>query len=217
MSTLTIANQTLAVADVTARFNDAQESPDAHGVQLASDVLNILRNTTTTFAHIVQATPVKLAAKNKARNIVKLSSVNVMISTSHATYANAVKNSATKQGSDEQKVEDFKPQEAWFARDEQCAALGVGKKNGLPVLIYMTYPNPRSSGKRYFIDADTDELMTAEEVAALMTPSGAKQLLEPETVHHNKTHDIEHTVSTRAVYLHNIFKVIANKQAIDNI
>ena len=217
MSTVNIANQTLAVADVTARFNDAQANPDAFGVQLAADVLNILRNTTTTFAHVVQATPVKLAAKNKARNIMKLSAVNVMIATSAETYARAVKNSANKQGSDAEKVDNFQAQEAWFERDQNCAALGVGKKNGSPVLIYMTYPTPRNTGKRYFIDADTNETMTAEQVAELMTPSGAKQLLDPATTHHNKTHDIEHTVSTRAVYLHNILRVVANKQAADNI
>lgn len=216
MSTVTIANQTFPVADVAKRFNDAQESPEALGIQMAADVQNILRNTITTFAHVVQATPVKLAAKNKDRNICKLSTVNVVISSSHATYENAVKNSATKLGNDADKVAEFKPQAAKFTRDEKCAALAVSNNRGLPMLVYMTYPNPRSAGKRYFIDADTNELMTAEQVAELMTPSAAKQLLEPSTTQHNKKYDIEHTVNTRSVYLHNVIKVIANKQAADN-
>jgi hypothetical protein len=216
MNTLTIANQTFTPADIVTRFTAAQDSPETMGIQLAGDIGNLLRNTVTTFAHVVQATPVKLAAKNKARNILKLSTTNVMLSSSHATYQNAVKNSATKQGSDQQKVEDFKPQETWFTRDEKCAALAVSKKNGLPVLVYMIFPNPVNTGKRYYIDADTDQIMSIEDVTALMTPSEAKKVLEPSTVHHNKKHDIEHTVSTRAVYLHNVIKVIANKQTVDN-
>ena len=220
MSTVTIANQTFPVADIAARFNDAQEAPEARGVQMAADVQNILRNTVTTFAHVVQATPVKLAAKfskgPEKRNICKLSTVNVVISSSHATYENAVKNSAPKAGADADKVAAFKPQAAKFTRDADCAALAVSNNKGLPMLVYMTYPNPRSAGKRYFIDADTNELMTAEQVAELMTPSAAKQLLEPSTTQHNKKYDIEHTVNTRSVYLHNVVKVIANKQAADN-
>lgn len=216
MSTVTIANQTFTIADVAERFKDAQEMPEALGVQMSAEVLNVLRNTVTTFAHVVQATPVTLAAKNKARNICKLSSVNVMISTSHATYENAVKRSAIKAGSDENKVAEFKPQAAKFTRDEKCAALAVSNNKGLPMLVYLTFPNPRGAGKRYFIDADTNELMSTEAVAELMTPSGAKTLLEPNAVHHNKKYDIEHTVSTRSVYLHNVIKVIANKQTADN-
>lgn len=216
MSTLTIANQTFTVDQIVSRFNDAQDAPETSGIQMSSDIFNILRNTVTTFAHVVQATPVKLAAKNSERNIMKVSTSNVMISSSHDTYERAVKNSAVKAGSNENKVAEFKPQKAWFTRREDCAALATANKNGLPVLVYMTYPNPRNAGKRYFIDADTQEMMTAEQVAELMTPSAAKQLLDPPATQKNVKHDIEHTVGTRAVYLHNVLKVIANKQAADN-
>ena len=216
MNTFTIANQTFTTDQVVKRFADAQNAPETSGVQMASDIFNILRNSVTTFAHVVQATPVKLASKNSNRNILKLSSVNVMISSSHQTYERAVKNSATKAGSNENKVDKFKAQKAWFTRREDCAALATANKNGLPVLVYMTYPNPRNSGKRYFIDADTNEIMSKEDVAELMTPSAAKQLLDPPATQKNVKYGIEHNVSTRAVYLHNVLKVIANKQAADN-
>jgi len=216
MQNVTIAGQTFTVAQVAARFNDAQANPRAHGSTLSAEVARILATSVTTFAHVVQATPVLLKAANKARNIMKLSTVNVMLSSSHATYENAVKNSATKQDSDADKVAAFKPQAANFTRDADCAALATSNKTELPMLVYLTYPNPRNAGKRYFIDADSNELMSTQDVAELMTPSGAKQLLDPPAVTHNKTHDIEHTVSTRSVNMHNIFKVVANKQTATN-
>jgi hypothetical protein len=216
MQNITIANQSYSVADITARFNDAQTNPAVHGVTLASDIANMLATSITTFANIVQATPVVLAAKNKDRNIMKLSTLNAMLSSSLATYTNAVKNSARKQGSDQEKVDNFKAKKAAYTRDADCAALATSDKSGMAMIVYLTYPNPRASGQRYFIDADTNEIMSTEDVAALMRPADAKRLLDPPTVTHNKTHDIEHTVSVRSVYLHNIFRVVANKQTATN-
>ena len=216
MQNITIANQSYSVADITARFNDAQTNPDLHGVTLASDIANMLATSITTFANIVQATPVVLAAKNKERNIMKLSMLNAMLSSSLDTYTNAVKNSAKKQGSDAEKVDNFKAKKAAYTRDASCAALATSDKSGKGMLVYLTYPNPRASGQRYFIDADTNEILSTEKVASLMRPADARNLLDPPTVTHNKTHDIEHTVSVRSVYLHNIFRVVANKQTATN-
>jgi len=216
MQNITIANQSYSVADITARFNDAQANPDLHGVKLAGAVSSILATSITTFANIVQATPVVLAAKNKERNIMKLSMLNAMLSSSLATYTNAVKNSARKQGSDAEKVDNFVPRKAAYTRSESCAALATSDATGKGMIVYLTYPNPRAGTKSYFIDADTNQVMSREDVAELMRPADAKRLMDPPTVTHNKTHDIEHTVSVRSVYLHNIFRVVANKQTATN-
>jgi hypothetical protein len=216
MQDITIAGQVFTIADITARFNDAQANPEAHGVHVASNIQNVLRNTITTFAHVVQMTPVTLAAKNKARNIMKLATVNALISSSLATYENAVKNSATKKGEDADKVASFKPAAANFTRQADCAALAISNKTGLPQLVYLTYPNPRGASKAYYIDADTNTVLAKDEVAELMRPADADKLLNPVTEQHNKTHDLKHNVGVRAPYLHNIVKVIANKQTVDN-
>lgn len=220
MQTLNIAGQAFTVADITARFNDAQANPEANGVQVASNIQNVLRNTITTFAHVVQMTPVVLAAKyakgEGKRNIMKLASANVMISSSLATYENAVKNSAIRKGEDADKVASYKPAAANFTRQADCAALAVSNKTGLPQLVYMTYPNPRGAGKAYYIDAETNTVLNLDQVAELMRPADAKKLLDPPTETENKTHGFTHGVGVRAPYLHNIVKVIANKQTVDN-
>lgn len=216
MQTLTVAGQSFTIADVTARFNSAQVNPEEHGVQVASNIQNVLRNTITTFAHVVQMTPVTLAAKHKARNIMKLASANVLISSSLATYENAVKNSATKKGEDADKVASYTPAPANFTRQLDCAALAVSNKTGLPQLVYLTYPNPRGAGKAYYIDAETNTVITKEQAAELMRPADAKRVLDPPTETENKTHGFKHGVGVRAPYLHNIAKVIANKQTVDN-
>jgi hypothetical protein len=216
MQPIIIAGQSFTVADIAARFIAAQAQPEAHGHTVAANIQDVLRTSITTFAHVVQMTPVTLAAKNKALRILKLHSVNVLISSSLATYENAIKNSATRKGQDAEKVAGYTPAAANFTRQPDCAALAVSKKSGLPQLVYLTYPNPRGADKVYFIDADTNTVMNVSEMAELMRPADAKKLLDPPTETENKTHGFKHGVNVRAPYLHNVIKVIANKQTVDN-
>jgi len=163
----------------------------------------------TTFASIVQVTDVKLAAAHKAVSIKKVTEASVQLfnnlSEFTSVYTNAVKRSASKiADNDAQLVSQFAAQENWFAHTD-CYSL-VKHKTKDAHYLYAIYNKAASVYVK-----DGAEL-TKHEVAEYMTPSAARDLLEPYDHNLNVGHDVLHDVQVRVVALQNIVSIVAQKQ-----
>lgn len=165
----------------------------------------------TTFASVVQCTPVKLAAANKHRNVRCVTRANVMLFNNlqafTSAYANAVKRSAAKiDSNDAEKVDGFTAASTWFEHTD-CYSVVKHKRHD-SYYLYAIYSNAVSE---YYIDGVA---ASKEAVAELMTASEAAKLLSSDKRVRNVTHDIEHDVVVRTVALENVVLLTAAKQTV---
>lgn len=219
MSTLQLANGLeVTTEQVIAHYLSAQDNINKIAQVNAKAIEDILSGCVTTFTNVAQVTKVVTAAKFKHELILKLSSVNVLLSKSAATYANALKNSAQKHdGNDKSAIESYTPAKANFTRLQHCAALAHSNATGALQLVYLCFNNPKSATKSYYINGLTGERMSKEEVAEYLTASAREQLLNKQATVTNKTYNITHSVFIRAVNLHNIVSVKANNTNVNNM
>ena len=177
---------------------------------LKEQVAAILATTRgTTMASIVQVTKVALAAKHKAITIKKVTEARVQLFNNlnehTSVWTNAVKRSAAKNAdNDAANIEGFQAQSNWFEHTD-CYSV-VKHKSKEQYYLYAIYNNAESV---YMMDGVE---VSKDEVAAYMTPSAAKELLEPYDATLNVTHDVLHTAVCRATALENIVSIVANKQ-----
>lgn len=173
----------------------------------AQQVANMLANVFgTTFASVVQCTPVKLAAAHKLRNVRCVTRANVMLFNNlqafTSAYANAVKRSAAKIASnDADAVSNFAAATTWFEHTD-CYSV-VKHKQHDSYYLYAIYSNAVSE---YYIDGVA---ASKAQVAALMTASAAATLLNTDKRVLNATHNIEHDVVVRTVALDNVVQLTA--------
>lgn len=177
--------------------------------QQVEDMLKAVRG--ATMASIVQVTDVKLAAKNKAVIIKKITEASVQLfnnlSEFTSVYTNAVKRSAAKiVGNDTANIEAFEAQSNWFEHT-QCYSV-VKHKTKEAYYLYAIY----NKAKSVYVNADTGLEMSKAEVAAYMTPGAAVELLAGDGRTHNVGQDVEHDVQVRVVGLDNIVSIVAQKQ-----
>lgn len=166
----------------------------------------------TTLASIVQVTKVATAAANKDRNVQKVTKASIQLFNNVNDYANvyaaAVKRSAGAiVDNDPAAVQGFVPKESAYAHTATFSLLQL-KTNATKYYLYAIYNNASSL---YFIDGQP---ATKQQVAALLTPSAAKDLLAGTNVVHNATHDIMHTVQVRTISLDSIVQLNAQKQSL---
>lgn len=149
-----------------------------------------------TFAEIETNTAVKLAAAHKARDVRKNTVANVQLFNGiqdFTIYARAVKRRA--------EVDTFEQSDNYFEH-MGCWSL-VRHKTRDKVYLYCVYNGAKST---FTIDGVA---ATRTEVAALMTPSEAKKLLDTSGVVHNKRNDVEHDVIVRTIELANVRRINA--------
>lgn len=153
----------------------------------------------TTFAQVSYETEVKPAAANKHRSIRKLTSASVQLFAGlkdFAVYKRQVERSAG--------TEDFQVSDTWFAHTD-CFSVVEHKQTGKQYL-YAIFNSAHSS---FTIDGS---YATREEVAALLTPSAAKTLLDDSGEVYNKTNDVTHNIICRTVALENVKAIRAVRQ-----
>jgi len=172
---------------------------------IAQQIKALLNNVSTTFAQVGYSTKVNTAAAHKAVSIVKVTNANVQlfsnIKAATSVFANAVKKSAAKLG---EEVQSFQVSDTYFEHTD-CYSIVEHKTKG-SLYLYCIYNNSKSA---YFINGAP---ATKAEVAAYLTPSAAKALLEPTKVVHNKTNDVTHDVVVRTIGLDNITSIKACKE-----
>lgn len=181
--------------------------------RVATEVANLLGNVSTTFATIAYTTQVKTAAAHKERDVRKQVVANVQlfnnIDAFTDVYARAVRRSAaTHTTNDRDAVDNFTAQSNYFNHTD-CYSI-VQRKAGEELYLYCIMRRARS---RYTIDGAP---ASKGDVAALLTPSAARTLLQPDnTVQLNAAHGITHSVVVRTIALHNIQQVRAMRRSVD--
>ena len=179
----------------------------------AATVAAMLASVSTTFASVTYVTQVKTAAAHKALNVQKVVTANVQlfanIKAATSVFANAVKRSAAQIASnDAANVAAYtvSAHNSYFAHTA-CYSI-VQHKTKATQYLYAIYNNAQST---HYIDGVA---ATQQQVAALLTPSAAKAMLQSSNVVVNKTHDIAHSVQVRTIALANIVSLTANKQVL---
>jgi hypothetical protein len=166
----------------------------------ARNILSLFKG--TAFAKLQHVSEVKPAAANKHRAIRKVTQANVQLFSGikdfNNVYLAAVKRDTGK--------EDFVVSENYFEHTD-VFSLVRHKSNG-KLYLYAIYNKAESA---YFIDGVA---ASKQEVAALLTPSAAAQLLNPPAGTHNKTNDVEHDVVVRTIALGSIVKIATHGAAV---
>lgn len=155
----------------------------------------------TTFARIETDTEVKPAAAHKAHNIRKLTLANVQLFNGikdYEIFAKAVKRSAG--------VEEFVQSDNWFEHTD-CWSI-VKHKSKDAYYLYAIYNKAESV---FTIDGAP---ATRAQVAALLTPSAAAQLLDTSGETYNKRNDVTHSIVPRVVALANVVSIKAGNATI---
>lgn len=176
----------------------------------AQDVSAMLSNVRgVTFASVMYVADVATAAAHKHNVVQKVVHANVQLFNNVADYSNvyaaAVKRSAAKISDNAAgAVSGFEQQDSYFTHTA-CFSV-VQHKTKPKHYLYAIY---NAADSLYFINAQP---ATKQQVAALLTPSAAKQLLAGTDVVHNKTHDVMHTVQVRTIALESIVQLTAQRQ-----
>ena len=178
-----------------------------------TDIKNILNFAHgTTFAQIVQVTPVTTAAKFKNVKISKVSIANVQLFNNLTgftdVYENAVKRSASKLGiSAITNIQNFETCDNWFEHTD-CFSI-VKHKTQNKFYLFAIYNSV--SETEFMIDG---KIVSKQEVSAYLTPAASRELLSPASATHNVTNDVTHAVVVRTIALCNIVSITAMKQNI---
>jgi hypothetical protein len=162
----------------------------------------------TTFAQIVQVTPVAVAAAwRDTMHVRKVTSANVQLFAnlkSFDVYRKAVMRSANKLGqSNTQDIADFVPQETWFHHTNTCFSVVQHNTDPSKFYLYAIYNTGESELFLNNIPA------SKQQVAQYLTPSAAKELLNPRDVVENKSQNVTHDVIVRTTLLSNIVQIRA--------
>lgn len=166
----------------------------------------------TTLASIVQVTKVATAAANKARNVQKVTEASIQLFNNIADFKNvytaAVKRSANAIADNSAaNVANFEQQDNYF-QHTATFSLVQHKKDASKYYLFAIYNRADSL---LFIDGQP---ATKQAVAALLTPSAAKELLAGTNIVHNKANDVLHTVQVRTIALDSIVELNAMKQSL---
>ena len=156
----------------------------------------------TALVKLTQVTDVKLVAANKSRNIQKVSNTVCILPVDSAVYTDAIKHTAvgTKEA-----IEGYVPRESKYNHlPAAYAALSLKSDNQKHYISTIQDKCTRST----FIDADTNDTLTREQVADLCTTSVANKLLGLVDEKINKTHNIKHDVVVRIIKLENVVDMV---------
>lgn len=169
-----------------------------------------LGNASVTFAQLLYATTVQLAAAHKAQNIQKVTRANVILCSNIAAhtsvYANKVRKTASAIASNNaQAVEQFTAQSNYFEHTD-CYSIVVHKQHADKFYLYAIYNNAQS------VYVHNNAVVTKQHVAQYCTPSGARTLLQEGNTVHNVTHNITHAAHVRTIALSNLLEVRVRKQ-----
>jgi hypothetical protein len=174
----------------------------------AQAITNLLANKNT-FASIVYVTQVATSAKHKHVNIQKVTKANVQLFSTQFNYAQAVQKSASKiSANNANNVQQFTAQANYFTHTSNCYSI-VQHNSNSNLYLYASFNNASSV---YFIN---NVVATKQQVAQYLTASASAKLLQDHnTVVHNATNNVLHTVNVRTIALANIVSIVANKQQI---
>ena len=177
----------------------------------AQQVQTLLANASVTFAQVLYVTRVQTSAANKAQNVCKVTSANVMlcanINAQTQVYARAVRKSAAKFAQNNAaNVQAFVAQQNYFVHTATHCIVQHAK-HAAQLYLYCIYNNAQSMYMHNNVQ------ISKAQAAAFCTASVAKTMLQNNVVH-NVTHNIVHNVRVRTITLSNIVQIKARKQVL---
>jgi phenylpyruvate tautomerase PptA (4-oxalocrotonate tautomerase family) len=168
-------------------------------------VAQLLASNSATFASIVYVTQVATAAAHKQHTIQKVTKANVTLFNTAHDYTAAVQRSAQRIAQNNTTdVAQFTAQSNYYEHTN-CYSI-VQHKQHNTLYLFASYNNASSL---YFIDGVQ---ANKQQVASYLTASAATKLLQDNSVVHNVSNNVLHTVHIRTVQLSNIVSITANKQ-----
>ena len=171
----------------------------------AQQVAQLLANNSATFASIVYVTQVATAAAHKQHTIQKVTKANVTLFNTAHDYTAAVQRSAQRiEDNNAANVQQFTAQSNYYEHTNCYSVVKHKQHNSL--YLFASYNNASSV---YFIDGVQ---ATKQQVSMYLTASAATKLLQDNSVVHNVSNNVLHTVHIRTVALANIVSITANKQ-----
>jgi hypothetical protein len=172
-------------------------------------IIDALANvTSTTFATLTQASRVKTAAKHNNQNIYKITVQNVTLCNSTSSLYN---NAVTREVVATEQAQAFTAMPSNYDMIDGSYSVVSLKSN--PAKHYLRAIVNKCLEVVYYC-ANTNRVLTKEEVAEYLTASAAKQLLAPATKTVVQHANIEHTVTVRTFAIENIYSINLNKQAL---
>jgi hypothetical protein len=199
---------TLNVAQQIVNTLNAKQASNTSNINVTS-IINALANiNSTTFATLTQASKVATASAHKAQNIYKLTVQNVTLCNSNASlYSNAVAREAVATA----QADAFTALPSNYTMIDNsysvCALTSNTNKHYLRAIVN------KCLQVTYYC-ANTNALLSKEEVAQYLTASASKQLLTPSTSTHVQHANVTHTVTARTFSLQNIYSINVNKQTL---
>ena len=201
-------NITLNAAQNIVNTLNSTTSTNTSRINVAN-IVNALSNIkSTTFATLTQCSKVATASAHRAQNIYKLTVQNVTLCNSNASiYSNAV----TREVIASQQAEAFTAMPSNYTMIDNsysvCALTSNTNKHYLRAIVN------RCLQVVYYC-ANTNTLLSQEEVAKYLTPSASKALLSTSTGTHVQHADVTHSVIARTFSLPNIYSINVNKQTL---
>ena len=174
------------------------------------DISQALGNASITFAHILYVTAVQTAAAHKAQNLQKVVSANVILCSNikahTSVYANRVKKTAANiADNDQAAVAAFTPQANYFEHTP-VHCIVQHKVHADKFYLYVIY---NTADVMYLHNG---AVVDKQHVAQYLTPSGTRELFNTDTIVHNKTSGVRHTVRVRTIALSNLVSMKVRKQ-----
>jgi hypothetical protein len=172
-----------------------------------ANIINALSNiNSTTFATLTQASQVATASAHRAQNIYKITVQNVTLCNSNASiYTNAV----TREAVATEQADAFVAQSSNYEMINNsysvCALKSNTNKHYLRAIVN------KCLQVAYYC-ANTNTLLSKQEVAQYLTASASTKLLTPSTSTTVQHANITHTVTVRNFSLQNIYSINVNKQ-----
>lgn len=162
----------------------------------------------TTFATLTQASQVKTAAKHKDQNIYKITVQNVTLCNSNSSLYN---NAVTREVVATEQADAFTAIPSNYDMINESYSVVSLKSN--PSKHYLRAIVIRCLEVVYYC-ANTDRVLSKEEVAEYLTASAREQLLNPPAKTVVKHSNIEHSVTVRTFAIENIHSININKQSL---
>ena len=185
-------------------------------------IINLLAGNGTTIGNVDYQTIIPCSAKFKDIEVKKvthgLSVILFETIKDYDIYSKAVIRSALaneKNAGKEEEILNFIQDEASYSHNAKCYSLVANKNDTSKEYLYWIANNSKSANtntdSKYYVNGKE---VNKEEVIQYLTPSKAKEVLNPSKEVYNKTNDIYHSVKPRTLKVENILALRANKQLI---
>lgn len=154
-----------------------------------------------TIAAISYVTEVATSAKSPHRGqIIKVTRANVMLANNLKEYTNVYLNKIKRTAGEP--VTDWQPTETYFQHTDTFC-ITQHKQHADRFYLYAFFNGADS----VYINTATNLVMSKDDVAAELTPSAAKKLLEDKSEVYNKTNDVTHNAIVRTISLENVVSI----------